>query len=89
MANISDFKRGQISAARMAGANVTKTAKLFGIAKCTILNVMTSFGTEGKHSSLKQNSRRKRKLSYLDKSVSYADCKEGSQEYSPENYSRD
>ena len=47
MADLSDFKRGQIVGARMTG-------ELFGVIKSTVLNVMTS--------SLKQNSGRKRKL---------------------------
>ena len=49
MADLSDFKRGQIFGACMAGASVTKTTELFGVA----------FEKERKTSSLKQNSRRK------------------------------
>ena len=48
----------------MAGACVTKFAELFGVANNnTILKVMTAFEKEGKTSSLKQNSKRMRKLS--------------------------
>ena len=64
MADLSDFKRGQIVSVPMAGASVTKTAELFSVARSTILKVMTAFEKEGKISS--QNSGRKQKLSDRD-----------------------
>ena len=36
MADLSDFKRGQIVSAHMAGARVTKTAELFGMARSSL-----------------------------------------------------
>ena len=45
----------------MAGASVTKTAELFTVERNTVWKVMTAFEKEGKTSSLKQNSGRKRK----------------------------
>ena len=67
MADLSDLKRGQIVGARMAGASVTKIDVLFGVTRSTVSKVMTAFKKEGKTSSLKQNSERKRKLSNWDR----------------------
>ena len=67
MTDLLYFKRDQIVGARIAGASVTKTAELFSVAKRTILKVMTAFQKEGKTSSEKQNSGRKRKLSDRDR----------------------
>ena len=51
MADLSDFKRGQIIGARMAGASVAKSAELFGVVRITVSKVMTSFEKEGKPSN--------------------------------------
>ena len=66
MADLPDFKRGQIVSARMAVASVRKIVDLFGVARSTVWKIMASFVKEGKTSSLKQNSGRKRKLSDRD-----------------------
>ena len=55
MADLSDFKRGQIVGACMAGA------ELFYLAKTTVSKVMTVF-EKANTFLLKQNSGRKRKL---------------------------
>ena len=67
MADRSDFKRGQIVGARMAGARVTKIARLFGVAKSTVSKAMTAFEKEGKTSAMKRNSGRKQKQSEWDR----------------------
>ena len=43
MAHLSDFKKGQIVGARMAGARETKNAELFGVARSNVWEVMTAF----------------------------------------------
>ena len=50
----------------MASASVTKSSKLFGVARSYVSKVMTAFEKERKTSSLKQNSGRKGKLSDRD-----------------------
>ena len=48
MADLLNFKRGQIVGARMAGVSVIKTTELFGVARITVSKVMTTFAKEGK-----------------------------------------
>ena len=67
MADLSDFKRGQIVGASSAGTSVTKTAEIFGVTRSNVSKVMTAIEKERKTSSLKQNSGRKRKQYNTDR----------------------
>ena len=49
MTDFSDFKRGQIVGARMAGASVTETAELFGVSRSTVSRLKSAFEQEEKH----------------------------------------
>ena len=51
MADLSDFRRGQIVGACVAGVCVWKTAESFGVARSTISKIMIAFEKEGKSSS--------------------------------------
>jgi len=56
MGDFSDFRRGQIVGARLAGASVTRTATLLGVSKAAVSKVMMSYTTRGRTSSAKRNS---------------------------------
>ena len=56
MGDVSDFQRGQIVGARMAGATVTEIAQLLGIPRGTVFKVMTVYEKEGKTSSARHKS---------------------------------
>ena len=56
MADLSDYKRVQIFDDRMLGTSVTKTARMFGVSKGTVLKIMIAFEKEKKTSSAKHTS---------------------------------
>jgi predicted transcriptional regulator len=48
MGDLSDFERGQILGARLAGTFVTKTATLLGVSRATVSEVMSAYTNHGK-----------------------------------------
>ena len=69
MGDISDFQRGQIVGARLAGTSVMKQS-LLGVSKAAVSRVMMSYTNHGRTSSAKRNSGRKQKLSERDHCLS-------------------
>jgi transposase len=62
MEDLSDFERGQIVGARLAGASMTKTATLLGVSRATVSEVMSACMNYGKPRSAKRNTGRKSTL---------------------------
>jgi hypothetical protein len=62
MGDLSDFERGQIIGAHLAGASVIKTATLLGVLRVTVSKVMSAFTNHAKTTSAKRNSGRKSTL---------------------------
>jgi hypothetical protein len=56
MGDLSDFERGQIVGARLAGASVTKTATALALSRATVSKVLPTFTNHGKATSAKRNS---------------------------------
>ena len=63
----SDFQRGHIVGAHLAGASVTKTATLLHVTRAAVSKVMTTYRNHGRTSSVKRNSGRKPNLSERDR----------------------
>jgi hypothetical protein len=55
MGYLSNFERGQIVGACLAGAYVTKTATLLGASRMTVSKVMSAYTNHGKTTSVKRN----------------------------------
>jgi predicted transcriptional regulator len=53
---LTDFERGQIVGAHLAGAFVTETATLLGVSKATVSEVMSAYTNHGKTTSAKRKS---------------------------------
>jgi biotin operon repressor len=56
---LSDFERGQIAGARLAGASVTRTATSIGVSRAAVSKVVSAFTNHGKTTSAKRNCGRK------------------------------
>jgi transposase len=59
---LSDFAKGQIIGARLAGASVIKTATLLGVSRATVSKVIFAYTNHGKTTSGKRNSGRRSTL---------------------------
>jgi IS30 family transposase len=66
MGDLSDFERGQIVAARLAGASVTKTATSLGVSRATVSEVTSTYTNQRK---TKSYSGRKLTLTERDRST--------------------
>ena len=53
---MSDFQRGQIVGACLAGTSVTKQATSLGVSRAAVAKVMVAYTNHGKTSSAKRNS---------------------------------
>ena len=67
MGDLSDFQKGQIDGARMAGGTVAETAQLLGISRDTVSKVMTAREKYSKNSSAKHKSGRSSSLSEMER----------------------
>jgi IS30 family transposase len=56
MGDLSNFERGQIVGAHLAGASVTKTATLLGVSRVTVSKVISAYMNHVKTTSAKRNS---------------------------------
>ena len=77
MTDLSDFQRGQIVGACMAGASVIETARMLDVSRGNVSKVMTAFEREGMPSSAKHRSDRKSKLSERDRGTLNRIVREG------------
>jgi transposase len=68
MGDSSNFERGHIVGAQLAGASVTKTATLLGVSRATVSKVISAYSymNHGKTISAKRYSERKSTLSERD-----------------------
>ena len=54
MGDLSDFQRGQIVGAHLAGTSVTKTGTLLGVSRAAVSKVMTAYTNHGETPSAKK-----------------------------------
>jgi len=63
MEQLTDFQRGRIVGAHLAGASVTKTATSLSVSRAAVPNVMTAYTNHGKTSTVERNNGRNPKPS--------------------------
>jgi len=63
MEGLSDFQKGQIGGAHLAGASITIMGTLLGVSRAAISKVMMAYTNDGNTSSAERNSGQKPKLS--------------------------
>jgi transposase len=66
MGDLSEFERGQVVGARLAGESVTKIDTLLGVSRATVSEVMSAYTDHGKTESAKRNSGQKSTLTERD-----------------------
>jgi transposase len=66
MGDLSNFERGQIVGACLAGESVTKTVTLLGVSRATVSKVMSAYMNHGKTTSVKRDSGQKSTLTERD-----------------------
>jgi hypothetical protein len=67
MGDLSDFQKGQVIGARLAGAYVTKTVTVLGVSIAAVPIVMTAYTNFRKTSSATRTTDRKPKLIERDR----------------------
>jgi hypothetical protein len=68
MGDLSDFERGQITGAHLAGASVIKTVTSLGVSGVTVSKVMSAYMNHG-NTSAKRNSWQKSALTERDNHI--------------------
>ena len=64
MRDLTDFEKGQIVDARMAGASITKTAELLRFSRPTLSRTMSEFEKHDKTSNNRSSSSRPFQMKY-------------------------
>ena len=69
MGDISNFQRGQIVGAHLAGESVTKTTNRLGVSRTAVSNVMMTYTNHWRTLSAKRSSGQKPKPSERDRCI--------------------